>query len=127
MSSALPPRPEVSAAYEPGDFRVRERLTVPLVTLDAALPADEEFGLLKIDVQGVEMEVLAGAVSVLKRTRVVLLEANYVRHYEGGASFDDVFARMTAHGFRLAGMSTPYFGAEGPLWADAVFVRRAGE
>jgi hypothetical protein len=80
-------------------------------------------GLLKIDVQGYEIPVLEGAVSTLKSTCAILLEVNYVSHYCGGATFDLLHAKLKTLGFRTFGVSAPYSGPQGPLWADAMFVR----
>lgn len=125
MSSALKPKSEVSAAYQAHDFEIKEKLTVSVVTLDETLPADAEIGLLKVDVQGFEMEVFRGAEQTLARSRAVLLEVNYVQHYEGGATFDVMFEFLRERGFRIHGISAPYGGGpEGPLWADAMFVKQ---
>lgn len=123
MSSALDPLPEVAASYKDGDFRVVETIEVPVVRLDDALPEHLEIDLLKVDVQGYEMQVFCGAEQTLARTRAILLEINYSEHYKGSASFDNVYRFLSSRGFRVFGISAPYSGAEGPLWADAVFVK----
>lgn len=109
--------------YEPGDFSVGSTVTVPLVRLDDVIPADTAVGLLKIDVQGYEIPVLQGASHTLSNTSALLLEVNYVGHYEGGATFDELYETVRKHGFRTFGISAPYSGKEGPLWADAMFVK----
>jgi FkbM family methyltransferase len=124
MSSVLKPRSEIAKAYQVSDFQVVGRAKVPLVTLDATLPDDLPIDLLKVDVQGFEREVLAGASRTLHRTRSVLLEVNYRQHYEGGAGFEEMLALLHSSGFRVFGISAPYCSRElGPLWADAMFVR----
>lgn len=123
MSSALLPKAGIAAAYRAGDFSVQQKIRVPLVTLDEALAEVDTIDLLKVDVQGFEMEVFLGAEKTLARSRAVLLEVNYVQHYEGAATFDAAFAHLSARGFRVFGISAPYGSAEmGPLWADAMFV-----
>jgi FkbM family methyltransferase len=57
--------------------------------------------LLKIDVQGAELDVLEGASGVLDRVRLALVEVSFVRAYSGGASAPDVIAQFAARGFRL--------------------------
>lgn len=122
MASALPPDETVKAAYSSGDFDVSEKITVPMVTLDTTIPHDLEIGLLKLDVQGFEIEVLAGASSTLRRTRAILVELNYVRHYENGAGFDEVYSALQSLGFRVFGISAPFTSTDAePLWADALF------
>ena len=124
MSSALKPKPNIASAYQTGDLMVRQKIKVPVVTLDEALAGVEQIDLLKVDVQGFEMEVFRGATQTLARSRAVLLEVNYVQHYENAASFEDVFDFLRVRQFRVVGISPPYgSGSEGPLWADAMFVR----
>jgi FkbM family methyltransferase len=50
-------------------------LTIPLVTLDSVVPPRSIF-LIKVDVEGCECEVLAGAKQTLARTRFLILEAH---------------------------------------------------
>ena len=75
--------------------------------------------------QGFELEVFKGAEKVLARTNALLIEINYVEHYENGATFDDIYPLFRSKGFRLNGISSPQGGLAGgpPLWADAMFVK----
>ncbi|MBU6423753.1 MAG: FkbM family methyltransferase [Chloroflexi bacterium] len=52
----------------------RERFAVEVRTLDSLLEAERRVDLLKIDTEGAEVEVLAGAASTLRRTGRVVLE-----------------------------------------------------
>ncbi|MES2505731.1 MAG: FkbM family methyltransferase [Verrucomicrobiota bacterium] len=123
LASVLKPDANVADGYGGGDFKVQQHLKVPLVRLDDVIPAGTPVGLLKIDVQGYELPVLEGARQTLCSTTALLMEVNYVPHYEGGATFDDLCEAVRAHGFRTFGISSPYTGPKGPLWADALFVR----
>ena len=53
----------------------RNQLTVPVVTLDSVVPQRTVL-LVKIDVEGCEVEVLRGAGGTLKNTRFLLVEAH---------------------------------------------------
>lgn len=123
LSSVLRPDTSIAEGYEAGDFTVQQRITVPMVRLDDTIPAGTNIGLLKIDVQGFEIPVLAGAREILKSTQALLMEVNYVPHYEGGATFDKLHETVRSYGFQTFGISAPYGGPNGPLWADAMFVR----
>lgn len=123
LASVLEPSRDIAAGYEHGDFDVQRRVKVPLVRLDDAIPTGTKVGLLKIDVQGYELPVLEGARETLRSTQALLMEVNYVTHYEKGAAFDDLHEAVRRHGFRTFGVSAPYVGPDGPLWADALFVR----
>lgn len=123
LSSVLSPAHSVSNSYKKNDFLLKRNMMVPLVRLDDVIPRGTEIGLMKIDVQGFELSVLAGAERSLRSTSALLMEVNYVKHYEDGAVFDDLYNAVRSHGFHLAGISSPYSGHLGPLWADAMFIK----
>lgn len=85
------------------DSRVVEKITVPVTTLDALFDgvALAEPILLKIDVQGFEDRVIAGAVSFLERVRWVLVEVSFSKLYEGEGDFEAIVDLLKAHGFRF--------------------------
>lgn len=124
FSSVLEPLALVQSEYSAHSMEIIERITIPLKTLDEELRGVDCIGLLKVDTQGYEIEVLKGGRDVLGRTVAVLLEVNYVPHYEGAATFDQVSNYLHARGFALAGVSAPYMGQRLPLWADALFVNK---
>jgi FkbM family methyltransferase len=80
-----------------------EPRSVPITTLDA-LYAERSwkppFGL-KIDTEGFENEVIAGAGRLLEDTQFVLAEVSVARRFVGGYTFADFVAEMDARGFRL--------------------------
>jgi hypothetical protein len=55
--------------------------------------------LLKVDVQGAELQVLAGARRTLEQTEAVLLELSFFGFYLGSPQFCDVIAEMKERGF----------------------------
>jgi FkbM family methyltransferase len=123
MSSLLAPNKALANAYHEEDLLVRERIDVPVVRLDDVIPSAANVGLLKVDVQGYEIEVFKGANRVLGQTKAVLVEVNFVLHYEGATLFDDLHSFLVRAGFSLYGVSAPYIDAGRPLWADAMYVR----
>ena len=54
---------------------------------------------LKLDVQGFELAVLAGAKSFLKNCRFVLIEVSLSPAYTGGAYADEIMLAMRSYGF----------------------------
>jgi FkbM family methyltransferase len=107
----------------------QQYLTCSMTTLDV-VTADTEFAcpdFIKLDVQGYELEVLAGAEDLLLCTEVILMEVNLLPIYKGAPSYAETIAYMDKHGFQLydicAFMERPLDGA---LWQmDALFVHRA--
>jgi len=74
---------------------------VPSVTLDTLVQerqAEPPY-FVKIDVQGAELDVLAGAGLVLQRTDLVLLEVSLFRFFEQGPVFCDIVEFMKTRGF----------------------------
>lgn len=101
-ASLLTPREEMRALIG-SNWAVTTETTVPLTTLDQLLVDLNEISLLKIDVQGYEKPVLAGATQSLARTKFLLIELNYMPQYDGGSWFGDVHEILTRDfGFFLA-------------------------
>lgn len=123
MSSLLPPQPGIEASYANGDYAVVQKLKVPIVRLDDVIEPNTHIGLLKLDVQGFEMEALRGAERTLRQTQCLLVEVNYTAHYQGAVTFDSLHAFLNTAGFHLHGISAPYCDESRPLWADAMYVR----
>jgi FkbM family methyltransferase len=124
-SSLLPMEARHREAF-PSTART-ERLRVKVRRLDDALldlVLAEPF-LLKLDVQGFELEVLRGAPRTLERSSVVLLEVSLQKLYAGEALFAEVHAFLADRGFALAGLAgglrDPRDGR--PLQVDALFER----
>jgi FkbM family methyltransferase len=118
------PEAKVAAYYAPGATEVTSEVDVQVVTLDDALRDLGAVDLLKIDAQGFEREVLAGARGLLRRTRAILIEANYVSHYQGDESLGSLTELLATEGFTLWDLSPPHRAKDGrALWCDAVFVR----
>jgi FkbM family methyltransferase len=80
--------------------------------------------LLKIDVQGFELEVLRGTGDLLAAFEHVYVEASFEALYEGQALADDVIAHMVAAGFSEVGRHNVSIGPDGtPIQADFLFHR----
>ena len=60
-----------------------------------------EIDLLKIDVQGAEVDVLKGSGNILNRVAVVLIEISLYDYYEKSSTIGDVESYLSPHGFSL--------------------------
>lgn len=101
-----------------------EAIAVASITLDALLPEIGAPSLVKIDVQGAEPLVLAGAADTLASAKAVFLEMTERSHYEGDVLGDNLDRRMRQLGYRMVGTSDPWLapGSGLPLWYDACFL-----
>jgi len=102
--------------------------TVDVNTLDnmtRELDLEDDI-LLKIDVQGWEHKVLIGSRSLLKRIRVIVVEASFQELYEGQPLFGDIYDLLFSQGFVYSGtwaeLRSPLDGA--PLQQDSIFIRK---
>ncbi|MBI5771149.1 MAG: FkbM family methyltransferase [Verrucomicrobia bacterium] len=109
------------------EFNIHEagEKTVPVVPLDvlvarANLPPPD---LLKLDVQGYELEVLRGATATLRHARAVLCEVSFREFYTGQAQFPDILAFLTAEGFALHAFGHGLDLGQPLVQADALFLR----
>jgi len=102
-SSLLPleadPKSDVFNEEYLGQKRVEK---IRIIRLDDFLANNhDEFGILKIDVQGFEMEVLKGAAKTLKRTDIIVLEVNNHYGYKGSAKYYEIDKYLRENNFSL--------------------------
>ncbi|OCB34055.1 FkbM family methyltransferase [Mycobacterium parascrofulaceum] len=129
-SSVLPMLKSHQEAFPPANYIGTEDVLIR--RLDSVAPdvlgsADQFF--LKIDVQGFERQVLAGAKStVADRCVGMQLELSFFPLYEGGMLFREALDLVESFGFTLMGLipgfADPRDGRM--LQADGIFFREAG-
>jgi FkbM family methyltransferase len=107
------------------DAPLIQDVSVPQVTLDRELAALRQIDYLKIDTQGYEMSVLSGARRVLAKTRVVMIESNFLSIYAEGSTFCQVHRFLTDAGFLLVQLDSPSRSHGIYVWTDALYVSRA--
>jgi FkbM family methyltransferase len=100
-------------------IRVVARLADEVGAEELAAPA-----LLKLDVQGFELQALAGCGDLLIRFAWVYAECSFVELYAGQALADEVIAWLRERGFRLSGVYHMAYDGEGrAVQADFLFGR----
>jgi FkbM family methyltransferase len=105
---------------------VRQR-SVPVVTIDG-LVAEGELptpDLVKIDVQGFELEVLRGSIGCLGRTDVFIVETSFFHPLGDRASYYRVTELMEAYGYHIYDLSGQKYrsGDDALVQVDICFVR----
>jgi FkbM family methyltransferase len=104
--------------------------TISVVTIDEVCRERNLSGpfLIKVDVQGAELQVVAGAKRVLQETEAVILEISLFEFWIGSPQFYEVIARMKQLGFvayDLCGfLYRPFDNALGQV--DMLFARENG-
>ena len=141
-SSLLCPDPAVIDLFQTigcadpgGNFHIQKQLTVKTTQMDNVgdLAAID---LLKLDIQGYELEVLKHATQSLKNTLVIESEVEFLALYKDQPLFGDLQCFLRDQGFvlhKLIDLSgrpfkpflpqNPYVPMSQLLWGDAVFVR----
>lgn len=126
-SSVLPVVRTISNTSLGLDMEVAETITTRMLTLDGTctqVQFNEPIDLLKVDVQGAEHLVLAGAKAVLPRVRAMWLEVSFRPLHLGSLTFEGIHDRCREAGFILASLTEGFHGANGELLqADALSVR----
>ena len=103
---------------------------VPQFKLDTMWSALDFTGpaLLKVDVQGGELEVLEGAEEILQNFEVIVMEVGMTEGYIGQPVFHEYIAYMAARGFVIYDIiDANYSGTELLFQIDVVFVKKDGQ
>ena len=78
----------------------RNELKLRMSTLDDLVAAEVNSPmLLKLDVQGYELEVLRGARKILAEAEVVVIECSLIQYNDGAPLFAEVVSFMSERGF----------------------------
>lgn len=123
-SSSLLPIGELQVRIFPRTAEVASQ-RVRVATLDS-LPAhwqSAERALLKLDVQGFELNVLRGAAAALRHCAFVYVECSEVALYTGQALRTEVEGFLRAQGFTLRASLNPSFAEGKMIQADYLFGR----
>ncbi len=126
-SSSLLPITELQVEIYPGTKKIDtvEIKEAPLRDYigqeEIQLPA-----LLKIDVQGYELESLKGCEDLLNNFSYVYVECSFIELYKGQAFAQDVFVYLNQHGLILKGIYNMSYDKDGnAVQADFMFIKNS--
>jgi FkbM family methyltransferase len=105
MSSTLTPDGDFFAPFwdKPAHVEIVKEIEAPITRLDDLMEREKmQPDAIKIDVQGGEAAVLAGAAETISRSVLLLeVECSFAARYEGQETFDQIVARLRQEGFGL--------------------------
>jgi len=105
-----------------------KKIKVPIATLDEIMTEKIKPStkiLVKIDVQGYEMEVIAGAKKTLKKSIACVLEISRAAHYKNQPDFDEIYQAMKKLGYEYVGNWFQCIFRNGAIaYLDAFFVKK---
>ena len=115
-----------SSTYDEQTTQPRTVLKLPLRRLDTLVtPADVTFQLLKLDVQGAELDVIEGATGLLGALDAIAVETAIVEYNKGAPLITQLMAALDRLGFRLFDVFPRPRLANGILTqVDAIFLRQ---
>ena len=133
MASSIyePNRPFIDLFPEPERNDVVDKLKMPCETVDrVAQQLNTNFDVLKLDVQGAELDVLRGATNSLAHGIAIDIEVEFCELYKSQPLFDEVFSFLRTAGFEFIDFTyiyrwspNTYNGLGQATFSDALFMR----
>lgn len=122
-SSLMVVNTKIGNGFFAQNLKMEDKEEVKITTLDDEITGNQSVNILKIDVQGYEMEVLLGATETLSRTNIVLVEMQNHDFYEGAPLYHEVDSFLRSKHFMLFDL-LPALRKNGKLheW-DAIYVK----
>ncbi len=106
-----------------GETVVRD---VPITTLDALLKKHQfkpPFGL-KIDTEGYELQVIKGAVELLRQTEFVIAEVSVAKRFKESYTFTEFISLMDKNDFALCDILYAYRRNNKLIYLDCLFTKK---
>jgi FkbM family methyltransferase len=116
-----------NATFNSAEYGAAHKIEVEVTTLDALLAGERittEIDLLKLDVQGGELNVLLGAEASLHSIRNIWCEVAFEEIYSKATFFSELREFLASRGFGIRAISDCERGKDGNLlWIDVLFSR----
>lgn len=103
------------------DTSLEKVIEVKVDTLDNFFASLSDILLLKLDVQGAELDILTKGKETLKKTRLVLVEMLITEIYHGSCAYHEVDFFLRTNNFRIHTIISNY-NNEGTKYFDALYV-----
>jgi FkbM family methyltransferase len=99
-------------------FAPEKRKTVTLATL---LGSDDGFDLIKMDVQGAELDVIRGGLRIVRNSHYLILELQTHDYNLGAPHFEEVVAFLHAEGFAVVDIIDLMYAGDKLIQVDVLF------
>lgn len=124
-SSLLEPNIELIKKLQPRNwdrFEVTSQVEISVNRLDNILPLETVIDKLTIDTQGTELNVLKGAGDLLKNTKVIQCEVEFVELYINQPMYGDILNYVSKFGFKLDRfLRKVNWNSKEPVFGDVIF------
>ena len=86
----------------------------------------DHIDILKMDIQGGELDALKGATGLLKDKKIKLIysETYFKKQYEDQPLFHDISTYLEEYGYELKDLYNPIYGKGSLAWCDVIFLPR---
>lgn len=105
----------------------KDKIDIEISTLDKEIPNNALIDILKLDVQGFELEVLKGGEQTLLRTNVVIFEVNNHRGFLNAPSYFELDEYMRSQKFELYDLFPNHRENEKLQDWDVIYVKKIVE
>ena len=90
-------------------------------TLSTLLGSDDGFDLIKMDVQGAELDVIRGGLPIVRNSRYLLLELQTHNYNLGAPHFEEVVAFLMGEGFAVVDIVDLMYSGDKLIQVDVLF------
>lgn len=127
VTNSLLPRPAHGRRYYPKSAGPKKTINVEAIDLDDFLRSNDisTIDILKMDIQGGELNALYGAEHILRtgKTSLIFTEVMFIAHYERAPLFYEVWSYLSRFGYSLFHIYDVHKATNGQIrFGDALFV-----
>lgn len=129
-TNSLLPRPASQRRYFPKKANAQNTIEVELISIDKYSKDHDisQIDILKLDLQGGELNALKGAKELLKKSSISIIytEIMFVAHYENAPYFNEIWNFLSEFGYTLYNVYDLTVATNGQLrYGDAIFVNES--
>lgn len=86
----------------------------------------ETIDILKMDIQGGELNVLKGGKELLSKNKIDLIysEAYFIEQYENQPLFFEIATHLLSNNYLLQDIYSPIYGNQALAWCDVIFIKK---